>query len=124
MLRNRQQPVLLRHDLAVTVPDMGADSSTRRLVSTYSLVTVLSAWFVTQMLAPSKATPSRTFADVEGALHLPVAGPQLSHRVTARVRHPDVGSIEGHAVREIADVEGTLHVSRRWPAALAPNLLQ
>jgi len=41
---------------AVMQQNMGSDTSTRRLVSTYSLLTVLSPQFVTQMLAPSKAT--------------------------------------------------------------------
>ena len=42
---------------AVMQQNMGSDTNTRRLVSTYSLVTVSSPLFATQMLAPSKATP-------------------------------------------------------------------
>ena len=37
--------------------NMGADTTTRQLVSTYSLLTVLLPLFTTQTLTPSKARP-------------------------------------------------------------------
>ena len=58
---------------------MGTDSSTRRFVSTYSLLTVLLPSFVTQMLAPSKATP----IGLAPTLKVPCRSPSLARNLVA-----------------------------------------
>ena len=55
---------------AVMQQNMGTDITARRLVSTYSLVMVLSAWFATQIQVPSKATLRLTTVMVKPPLVL------------------------------------------------------
>src|SRR5437870_4039141 len=75
----------------------------------FSLVTLLLPKFATQMLAPSKAKPMGPLPTAKvpsvaprashgkGAAVRSLARLQLSHVVAAEIRHPDVGSIKGHA---------------------------
>ena len=70
------------------------------LIFAYRLETELSPAFATQILAPSKATPTGPFPYVEGSDQSAVAAAQLDHVVAAEIRYPNIDPIKHHCLRQ------------------------